>query len=63
MSVKFHEVVPLRVDEEYQYYASNDNRFAGTIQIPINKVSNFESACKNGKISVAKWNDRLIQDV
>ncbi|RLA83964.1 MAG: hypothetical protein DRG78_02840 [Epsilonproteobacteria bacterium] len=61
MSVQLGDVVPIKEDKEFQYYASNDRRFKGTIQIPLEKVENFIDAVKSDKITVEKWEARIIQ--
>jgi len=61
MSVALGDVVPIREDKEFQYYASNDRRFGGTIQIPLDKVDNFMDAVKADKITVEKWEARIVQ--
>ncbi len=47
--------------QSFQCYASNDRRFTGTVQIPLDKVSNFMDAVKADKITVEKWEARICQ--
>ena len=48
-------------DDEHQYYASNDRRFKGVTKVLKTKVSNFEKAVKEDKVTVEIWNDKVVQ--
>jgi len=57
--LKIWELIPINKDNEFTYYLTNREDYQGMIKISNDKVSNFESAVKDGRIDSDKWRGRL----
>ena len=56
--MKIWELIPIKTDEEYAYFMSNNKDYQGMIRIPKDEESNLEDAVKSG-LSVKEWEMRL----
>ena len=59
-TLKIWEAIEINEDKEFQYYVSNNVAYSGKIKILLDKVENFMTAVKGGKITPEKWEARIV---
>ena len=53
--MKIWELISLEISKDYTIFASN--KYDGLVKISTDKIDNFRSAVKSGRVDSDKWNE------